>query len=360
MRHVVRVVRLVRGGAGIARRRTLAIRIAAIGARSAAPRAPTLPGVTTAAGDLPAPRSRARRVGGLIAGLLVAGFLAVGLISGWNRITSYSWQLDVPYLVLSVAASAAALTLAAVAYALMLERLEGRRLPRMRLVSVWGKSLLGRYVPGSIVMFAGRVVLGREAGVSGRVSLAASAYELGLSVGVSAIASVGYLLSIGDLGQGPWLLIGAVLVVLGLVVLHPRVFAPLTTWVLRKLRREPLQVFLSVRQVLALGLLYAVAYALLALGAWGTVRGLAGPEVGGPLEVGAGFLLSFVVSMLAIVFPSGLGVREGVFALVLARSVPGGVAIALAAAARVVMTLVEIAFALAVVALDRRHARGRG
>jgi hypothetical protein len=313
--------------------------------------------VTTAAGDLPAPRSRARRVGGLIAGLLVAGFLAVGLISGWNRITSYSWQLDVPYLVVSVAGSAAALTLAAVAYALMLERLEGRRLPRMRLVAIWGKSLLGRYVPGSIVMFAGRVVLGREAGVSGRVSLAASAYELGLSVGVSAIASVGYLLSVGDLGQGPWLLIGAVVVVLGLVVLHPRVFAPLTTWVLRKLRREPLQVFLSARQVLALGLLYALAYALLALGAWGTVRALGGPEVGGPLEVGAGFLLSFVVSMLAIVFPSGLGVREGVFALVLARDVPGGVAIALAAAARVSMTLVEIAFALAVVALDRRRRR---
>ena len=76
MRQVVRVRRLVGGGAGIARRRTLPIRIAAIGARWAAPGTPTLPRVTTAAGDLPAPRSRARRVGGLIAGLVVEGFLA--------------------------------------------------------------------------------------------------------------------------------------------------------------------------------------------------------------------------------------------------------------------------------------------
>jgi glycosyltransferase 2 family protein len=282
----------------------------------------------------------------------VLGFLGAAVINGWSRVTSFDWQFHAGFLALAVLATGAALTGAAVGYAVMLERLAGRRLPRVRLVAIWGRSLLGRYVPGNVVMFAGRVVLGREAGVSGRVSLAASAYEQGFSLGASAVVSVGFLLYVGDLGQGPWLWAVAV-VPLGLVLLHPRVFERLSSRLLRRVGREPLEVFLSPRQMVLFATLYGLIYAVLAVGAWAATRAFVGPEVGSPLYVGAGFLLSFVVAMLAFVFPSGLGVREGVFALALARNLPGSVAIAVAAAARLVMTLVEVAFAGAVVALER-------
>jgi uncharacterized membrane protein YbhN (UPF0104 family) len=304
--------------------------------------------MTSAGGELPVPRTRVRRIGGWVAGLLIVGFLAAGVIDGWSRVTAYHWQFDAGMLALAVAAVASALALAALGYVALLERLSGRRLPRARLVAIWGRSLLGRYVPGNVVMVGSRVVLGREAGISGRVSLAASVYEQGLSLGASAVASVGFLLYVGDLGQGPWLWIVAA-VPLGILLLHPRVFAPLSGAVLRRVRRQPLDVFLDGRQVVVFAVLYGAIYAVLALGAWAAVRGFGGPQVGGPLYVGAGFLLSFVLSMLAFVFPSGLGVREGIFALAIARNVPGGVAIALAAAARLVMTLVEVAFAAVVV-----------
>ena len=61
---------------------------------------------------------------------------------------------------------------------------------------------------------------------------------------------------------------------------------------------------------------------LLGTGVWLLVRSAAGPEAGGPAYVGLAFLLSFAISMLAFVFPSGLGVREGAFALALAQNVP--------------------------------------
>ena len=48
--------------------------------------------------------------------------------------------------------------------------------------------------------------------------------------------------------------------------------------------------------------------------------------------------------MIAFVFPSGLGVREGAFALALAQNVPGSVAVALSVGARLVLSLVELAF----------------
>jgi uncharacterized membrane protein YbhN (UPF0104 family) len=312
--------------------------------------------VTSAAGDLPAPRSRARRIGGLAAGLLVVAFLAAAVVDGWGRVSSYDWQFDAPFLVLALLGVTASLAATGIGYVAILERLSARRLPRGRLLSIWSRSMLARYVPGNVMMVAGRVVLGREVGVPGRVSLAASVYEHAFVLGVAAVVSVGLLLYIGDLGQGPWLWIVAA-VPFGLLLLHPRVFAPLSTAVLRRFHRPPLDAFLSLRHVALFMGLYTFSYAFLGIGVWATVRTFAGPEAGGPLLVGSGFLLSFVVSMLAFVFPSGLGVREGVFALVLARNLPGGVAIAAAALVRLVLTLIELVFAAVVVALERRLRR---
>jgi uncharacterized membrane protein YbhN (UPF0104 family) len=63
------------------------------------------------------------------------------------------------------------------------------------------------------------------------------------------------------------------------------------------------------------------------------------------------------VSMIAFVFPSGLGVREGAFALALSQNVPGSVAVALSVGTRLVLTLVELAFIGAVVIAERHRAR---
>lgn len=295
--------------------------------------------------------SRARRIGGLVAGLLVLAFLAVAVVKDRHSFSDYHWRFDVPYLVVTVVADFACLGTQAVAYVLILERLAARPLPRLRLSSVWGRSILGRYVPGNVMMFAGRVVLGREAGVAGRHSLAASVYEQACVLSLAAIASIGVLFYLGDAGGG-WLWLVALLPA-GLVVLHPRVFAPLSRKLLTRLRREPLDEFLSSRDVALFAGLYSVSYVFLVIAVWALVRGLVGPQAGGPLLIGTGYMLAFVVSMLAFIFPSGLGVREGIFALVLAHNLPGNVAIGAAAATRVGLTLLEVAFAGTVIVLAR-------
>src|SRR5687768_8183838 len=96
------------------------------------PAALTCLAVTSAAGDFPAPRSRARRIGGLVAGLLVIAFLGLAVADGWDSVSSYDWQFDVPFLALAVVGVAASLAITAVGYVLILERLATRRLPRGR------------------------------------------------------------------------------------------------------------------------------------------------------------------------------------------------------------------------------------
>jgi glycosyltransferase 2 family protein len=295
-----------------------------------------------------------RRAVGLAAGLLILVFLALGAAGGWDKVKDYDWQVE-PAL---AAAGCLALLLlyatSALGYVFLIERLAHRRVPRGRFVAVWARSLLGRYVPGNVLMVASRLVLGQEAGISRKVSLAASVYEQALSLGAAAACGLVLLAGYGagEIGPAAWLV---AIVPLGLLVLDPRLFGRLTTAVLRRAGREPLEVLLTGRQLIGLFAWYLMSTLLLALGVGLLVRSVVGADAGSLVYVGLSFLLSFVVSMLAFVFPSGLGIREGAFALALGRNLPGGVAIAISAGVRLALTAVELVFVAVVVLIDKRR-----
>jgi hypothetical protein len=303
----------------------------------------------------PERRSGRRRALGLAAGLLILAFLALGVASGWDRVTRYEWRLHPGAAAGGFAALLCVYLMGALGYVLILEQLAGRRVPRRRFVAVWARSILGRYVPGNVLMVASRLVLGHEAGIARRVSFAASVYEQALSLGAAALGGVILLAAhgTGTVGPAGWLV---AVVPLGLVVLHPRLFRPLTDRLLSRLGREPLVVLLSARQLAALFTWYAVMSVLLAFGVALIVRSAA-PGAGPVAYVGLAFLASFVVSMLAFVFPSGLGVREGAFALALSRYLPGGVAIAASTGIRLVLTLAELVFVAIAVLVERQRRR---
>lgn len=304
--------------------------------------------------EAPAPPSAKgpwRRRVGYAAGLLICAFLAWALVRGWEGVSDHDWDLRPWPFAAGIVVLAVFYLASGFGYILILERLHRPCPPRLVVLSIWGKSLLGRYVPGSVLMVLGRVVLSHERGVPRRASAAAMAYELVLSVGVAAIAAAVFVVVYGIGGAAVWLV---ALLPLGLALLHPRIFGPLSAWALRKVHREPLPRLLGTGALLALTAWFALIAALLGLGMWLLVIASAGADVGGPLFIGTAFLMSFAVSVVAVIVPSGIGVREGAFTLALAQKVPEGVAVALAVGSRLVLTLVELAF-IAVVAFAARR-----
>jgi len=297
-------------------------------------------------------RSRGRRLAGLAAGLLILGFLVYGMVRGWSRVRDFDWELHPGLLAASAAALLAFYATSGLAYRAIVDRLHPGT-SSLGTLAVWARSLMGRYVPGNVLMVLGRVVLAYERGVPRRITLAATVYEQALALGVAAIAGVIFVVAYSDLGRGArlWFLL---LIPAALVLLVPRVFGPLTAWLLRRAGRDPLPRLLSVRQLAVLLAWYVAAAALLGLGVWLALRGATDGELGGPLFVGTAFLLAFAVSMAAFIFPSGLGVREAVFAAALAVNVPGSVAVALAVGSRLFITLVELVFIGVMVAAERR------
>jgi hypothetical protein len=282
--------------------------------------------------------------------LLVAGFLVWGLAGGWSEAAKYPWRIDWPLLVGAVAALAGFDLTWGLGYVRLLEDLGGHRGRRRRLMSIWARSLLGRYVPGNVMMFAGRVVLGREAGVSAEVSLGASVYEQVAMLVPAATAATVFLVISNRSGWSPlvWLVAAVPLLVL---LLDPVVLERAAGRLLSRLGRAVVLVPLSRRRVFALLAWFTVTMGLLAAGIGLGVRAVADTGGGGVGYIGVGFLLAWVVSMVAFIFPSGLGVREGVYAVVLSRHFPGAAAVSLAAASRVLLTLVELVVVGALVAV---------
>lgn len=310
-----------------------------------------MPSPADAAIDAAPPASPWRRRGGLLAGVLVLGFLAWALIDGWSSVAGYDWDVDVGILALGCLVLLAFYAASGLGWVGIMGRLHAPGPPARVTLSIWARSLLGRYVPGNVLMVLGRVVLNHERGVPRRTTLAATVYEQLLTLGVAAAGAVAFVAAYDGGGARIWLL---GLVPLGLLALHPRIFGPLSTRALRLARREPLPRLIPTGPLAALLAWYTLTAGLLGVGIWLLVRSAAGAEVGGPWFVGSAFLLSFAVSMLAFIFPSGLGVREGAFALALAQNVPGSVAVALSVGTRVMLTMVELVF-IAVVVLAGRE-----
>lgn len=299
-----------------------------------------------------------RRAIGLVVGALIVVFLVWGVVRGWDTVRAFDWNLNPGWLTTGILLLAVFYLASALGYAEIVARLHPSGPHRRVVADIWARSLLGRYVPGNVVMVAGRVVMGSEAGVPRRASLAATVYEQVLALVAAAAGGVLAVAIHGEVGGGApvWLV---ALVPLLLVPLHPRVFRPLSAWALARAKREPLAEVLSSRAMVVLFAWYAATAVLLSLAVWALVRSAAGPVAGDAVLVGGGFLLAFTASMLAFIFPSGLGVREGVFALVLAENLPDEVAIAIAVGVRLVLTAVELVFIGSAALVARRALRAR-
>jgi len=309
------------------------------------------------AGLLRSPRLRrlaSRRALGAVAGVLVLGFLVAGLVDGWNTVSAYDWDVDPAWLVAGLAGLLVMYLAGGVVYAEILARLHEPAPPLRATVSVWARSLLGRYVPGTVLMVVGRAAMAQRQGVPPRVTVAAMAYEQALTLAAAGVASAGFLVAYGNLGHRGWAWASVAVVPVALIALHPRCFRPLSGWALARLRREPLPAFLSGRQVAWVFGSYLLTMGVLGLAAWALVRAAAGPQAGGPAFVGLAYVLTFLLSTLAFVFPSGLGLREGAFALALSHTLPTSVAVACAVGVRLVLTVFELGFVGAATIVGRR------
>src|SRR3954453_4529732 len=192
-------------------------------------RAPLLHRVGTAAAGIGSlgrgrPKLRAAVQYGLIA--LVFAFLALFLITQWNKLPSYHWRFTPAWLVPAFFLVLAFYMLQPQLWRVILHGLgeDGDPVP---LRAAWAKSLVARYVPTSALMVVGRVVLAERAGITKRVCLVSIVYELALGICSAVIAGAYFFITLPRLEHVQARYAILVVIPIALIGLHPRVFKPL-------------------------------------------------------------------------------------------------------------------------------------
>ncbi len=290
-----------------------------------------------------------RRTGLLVLKLalvaLVAVFIWRSLARSWDefRTIEFAFRLKPGWIVLSALSTWLTYAVQIASWRTILAGW-GQRIGYAEAARAWCVANLGRYVPGKLWSVAGLIVLARGAGVApwaaGGSAVAIQALGVGTCVIVIMVA----------LGPGTYAL-GLALAALAAVAT-----LGILTWE-RAVRRIDRLVgpraelrALPVGTVLAAGSLTLVSWGVYGLAFWCLARGLGIENLS--LATAAGvFALGYLVGLMAVFIPGGLGVRELAFVGQLAPLVGSGPAIGLSVASRLVLTVAEVAAALAAAAI---------
>jgi len=276
--------------------------------------------------------------------LLVVGLAARKLALNWAALQrqEIQWELQPGWLL-----AAAAITWAA--YALLVEAWRrvvvsmGQRLGYRDAARICMVSNLGKYIPGKVWAIAGNALLAQQAGVDATASVAAALVlqALALASGVTLVGILGpaTLRAYGTGYVAVTVILGA-LAVLGVLAL--------TSGRLLGMLRRVLPAAMPTLTPVPLGvMLAAFAANVCAWAAYGLAfvclaRGLTPDAALTWSQASTVFTISYLVGLVALFAPGGVGPRESLFVVLLTGPLGPKLAVVLALASRVLLTITEL------------------
>ncbi len=216
-----------------------------------------------------------------------------------------------------------------------------------RAARIWLVANLGRYIPGKVWSVAGLIVLAQRAGVApwaaGASAFAIQAVAIGTAVVLVAAATPG--------AASPLRLGAAAVVAVATIALlaWDRGVRGVARLMGSTAPIQPLPVA-AVAKSAGLGLLAWMAHGV---AFWLLARGLGLPDTLSVVTAAGVFPLGYILGLLALFAPGGLGVREVVLIGLLAPALGWGGAVALSVASRILLTVTEVVAPLGVLLVTR-------
>ncbi|GAA4408787.1 lysylphosphatidylglycerol synthase transmembrane domain-containing protein [Fodinibacter luteus] len=281
--------------------------------------------------------------------LLVVILVAVGIAlwTNWEAVSGELRRLSWPVLLGAFALTTAAPVLTLMGWRVLLADL-GTHLPAAPASSIFFVGQLGKYLPGSVWTVVAQAEMGARLAVPRRRMAVVGLLSIGLAVLTGCllgIPAVPRLLDRSGESLSVWWALLAV--ALGAVLLWPRLLNALIARGLRLLRREPLEHELSARAVGLTSAWFVAAWVSTGLGTFVLARSVAPDAPAGELLVACvgGFALASAAGMFSVLVPAGVGVRDGILALLLVTLMPLSAATAVVVVARFLAVLADLGVA---------------
>jgi hypothetical protein len=297
-------------------------------------------------------KSRSLEILKLIVSGVALGFLLKYLVRYWQQLPALDLVRLAPTLLILTLWLTLARLFSAWFWARILNFISPGMSP-LTAIRIHTRALLARYIPGNVWHVVNISLWCRQEGVPGRAVIAAMVLENACQVLGGAMVAL--LLSPWWLLRGSQAQVIALTTTLliGLVLIHPRVLRGSLALPLRLLKKSPLAIPLSYGQNLLFVLLYAAVFLAQGLSLYLLSVVIEPSHPLSPLGTAGVYSAAWTIGFLSFLTPSGLGVREAMMTWILSRSIPMGSALLLPLLLRLLMTLAELLAAVIPMRRDR-------
>jgi hypothetical protein len=308
--------------------------------------------------EIPGRGSMLWRVVGSFVGLALCAavvyFFYSELSENWTKFLAYDWTIRYHYVGISLAILFVVFAISPIAWVKIL-KLQGESLGNLQAFVIFYLANLGKYIPGKLWGYGGQVYLTKKQGIEIQHILVSTAlllildYFAGMALAaitllawhnVPALAAIGGTAAVILLmALLSWSKHGLGLLKRGLARIKVTALddVPAGTALFR------IWLFLMLRWVL-LGISFVIG-----------IKGLIDVNIVESIAYCSAFTWSHLLSMIVIVVPAGIGVREGlmVYFLEMVSTLPPWIAIGISVATRLWMSIMELLCVLPAIGIKR-------
>lgn len=288
---------------------------------------------------------------------VVLFFVARELLTRFRGVEWSHTSFRAGFLVLAAAFQMLASLVGPLVFRLLLKAQSNQPSWRALLTSVW-IARIGKYIPGKFASTLGAIWMLHRQGLAASAAASATLLSQGMMVLAGLMTALPVALWPPTRQAMPaawWLCV--ILLAIGSICIHPRVFSIVGSLLTRKLGMPPSSLNLRFAD-------YVKAFAALLLGQvlggvmlWLLLSSVVdAPPRWIPLCISAGAMAG-TASLLAIFAPGGLGVREGILLIILGQIMSVGDSAIVVVVARLVQVVVEVLLAFAGLLLARQSFR---
>ncbi|MFB0527945.1 MAG: lysylphosphatidylglycerol synthase domain-containing protein [bacterium] len=203
-------------------------------------------------------------------------------------------------------------------------------------------SQLGKYLPGKIWTWAGRIYFCQQLGIPASKTFLSIVLELALTtISGILIFLVAFSISPGfKINIHPLFLI--IVGIISFTIIHPRILTRIINFFLYLIKKEPIKIDLNFSQICFIMGCYLIVWFCFGIAFYfliNSVTFIAPSKI--PIITGS-FAISNTIGVMALFAPAGLGVREGVLSLLLSNFFPLSLAILLSFLCRIWISVGEL------------------
>ncbi len=296
------------------------------------------------------------KVLGALIGIVILLFIVRNLKTGLEQLGSYELNISFRRVVFSFSVFLALFPLYAKLWQVILTRL-GFTISFAKSMKIWFLSQAGRYIPGKVWFALGRIYLCERESIPRAAASVAIGVEILLVLASSIVVfAVGWVGTFTITWQYLMVLIAVPAILVGI---HPRILK----YILRKIGRVPEHFRMRYKDLVAIFCVYVVCWCIYGTGFYLLSSSITldgadlidsqGQEVQLVARLTAINAISWSAGLVSVVTPAGLGVREGVSSILLSKLLPRPYPSLIPLAARLWVTIAEVATIVLVLVMRR-------